>query len=180
MNYDKKKRRDFLILAAYVALIYSTLYVAPAIFEKLNEILGAAFRSTVNTFIVLIALTIFSLSYRKLLHRRPSVYIGIAAVIIIYAILITYLTPMVIEKVHLIEYGFMGYLALRAFQGVRSRDTRYMCVIAIITIVGYCDELIQFFLPNRFYDLMDVYLNVLSGLLGLALVRLVTFPGNKI
>jgi VanZ family protein len=37
----------------------------------------------------------------------------------------------------------------------------------VTVVTGWCDELIQGLLPNRHYDLHDVALNAVSGLLAL-------------
>lgn len=81
------------------------------------------------------------------------------------------------ERIHLIEYGTVGGLAYAALcerwapavagAGVttaaveRPRWQRWpaLWAIAIATLAGWGDELVQAVLPNRYYDLRDVATN---------------------
>ena len=72
------------------------------------------------------------------------------------------------ERLHLLEYGGVALLTELALPS-RVRGAGRFIVAWVITIAtGWCDELIQGLLPNRHYDLHDVALNAVSGLLALA------------
>ncbi len=174
-----EKLRDISILTAYVALIYSTLPLTPRLFFFLWKRLGPSLKVVINISLVSIGIVILYLFYERLKRRRLTARLGLLVVIAVYSLLIIYYTPIAQERVHLVEYGFLGYLALRVFRTMRSRDMKYLAVIATIIIVGYADELIQRMLPSRVYELRDVYMNILSGLLGLALLRLLGYEESS-
>lgn len=125
-----------------------------------------------NATILLIGLWLVYLFYTRPEGTPPAAWTGLLAILSLYGLLLARYTSIIAEKVHLLEYGYLSYLALKVFKDMRSREVSYICVIITVVVVGYLDELIQKILPNRVYDMRDVYLNVLSGLLGLALVRL--------
>lgn len=170
-----KKIIDISVLLGYIALVYSTLSVMPNIFLSLRKSFGPSLDIYIN--ILLIAIFVFMLCvfYRKLRRRGLKSYIGLLAVIAVYAAIVIRYTPIVQERMHLVEYGFLGYLALRLFKDVRSKDARYIYVTAVIVLAGSCDEFIQSMLPNRVYELKDISMNILSGLLGLALLRILGY-----
>lgn len=170
MNFDKKKIMDISILAGYVGLIYSTLTITPKLYDGLKDILGPSFEITMNAFIAGIALLLFAFFYRPTKRKSIMAHLGAMAVVSIFTLLLVYLTPSISEKEHLLEYAFLGYLALRVFRNAPSRDLTYLYVALTILIVGYLDEFIQKFLPNRAYELRDVVINILSGFLGLVLI----------
>jgi len=170
MRFDKIL--DISILLGYIGLIYSTLSVAPAAFTFAAKALGPHLGTYINMLIAAVIAAISFFFYPRLKDRSWKVYPGLLAIFFIYVIILGRYTPIVSEKMHLIEYGLVGYFALRVFRDVRSRDARYILTILVIVIAGSCDEFIQRILPNRVYELKDIYMNVLSGLLGLALLRL--------
>ncbi len=69
------------------------------------------------------------------------------------------------EPAHLALYGILGWLAFRAL-AVRHRDAGvYLAAAALTAIVGTLDEVFQWLLPSRFWDLGDVGLNVSAGVM---------------
>ena len=79
---------------------------------------------------------------------------------------------MPIERIHLIEYGGLGWLAYRALRH-RFAGVDLLWLAALTTLnIGFVDELIQGALPGRFYDAKDVAVNGLSGLLAVLAVAL--------
>ena len=124
--------------------------------------------------LIIVILVIFVL----VLKRRPIIknpilfYAAMAFIFAAYLALLLFALPIVAEKMHLLEYGFLSYLALRAVKDVSSSNKRYLCVILIIILVGCCDEFIQKFTPGRYCELRDMVLNIVSGILGLLILRL--------
>ena len=72
---------------------------------------------------------------------------------------------------HLVEYGFMGYVFFKALIVDFSKGRAYIASFVITVLVGLGDECIQWVLPQRYFELKDVQLNALSGGLGLLLLR---------
>ena len=82
------------------------------------------------------------------------------------------------EPAHLALYGILGWLAFRALS-IHLRDAGvYPAAAALTAIVGTVDEIFQWLLPSRFFDLADVGLNVAAGvMIQLVIWRVVRPPG---
>lgn len=187
MNKIFSRDKNWVLLIAYVALIYSTLPIMPGITAFFSSLLGRNFAVAANSFLIAIIIIIFAFMFKYSLIRRKLIsYIAAAVLFAVYLAILLFATPIIAEKMHLLEYGFLSYLTLRAVRGAQPLWKRYIYVIFIIVLVGYCDELIQAFLPNRVYEPKDVFLNIIGGILGLLLIMLVkgprrlTFLGNLI
>jgi len=60
------------------------------------------------------------------------------------------------EKVHLFEYAVLGFLAARCFRSPWK-------AMLFVFLAGVGDEVFQYFLPERVFDLRDIFLNTVSG-----------------
>lgn len=172
--------RDWAFLAAYVALIYGTLSIAPKFSRFFSKLLGHNFGIFVDALIILAVAALVAASYKALASRPAAVYAALAAILSLYAAMIFRWTKIPSEKLHLIEYGFLSYLVLRVVRHVRGRWARYLYVLIAVVVVGCCDELIQKCLPNRVCEAKDMVLNVISGVLGLALIEVLFWHPAKL
>jgi len=71
---------------------------------------------------------------------------------------------------HAIEYGILGILYLRAFQGGLGKTSlAYPALWAIMaaTLFGMSDEMHQYFVPNREMDIWDVLADFTGATLGI-------------
>lgn len=117
-------------------------------------------------------------------EQRGFVYFWLAAISIAYAFLV-YRQKLPAEKFHFIEYGFLGYLSYSAVEksdrvnslSEKFFDSRhslyYSTACLIVLIIASADEFIQYLLPNRVGELSDVFINLVSGALGLMTIGLV-------
>lgn len=135
--------KKWLIVIAYTLLILATLPFA----RQLWAIVGER-----NGFFIIIGLYTASI-----ISIRDIRLICLLAVI---AIVIFKLIPLPVERIHFIEYGVLGWLSYWAF-GRKA-------FIYVVTI-GIIDELIQGVLPNRFFDMRDIFMNIAGGGLGIAM-----------
>ncbi len=82
------------------------------------------------------------------------------------------------EPAHLALYGTLGWLAFRALS-VRHHDAGvYLAAAALTAILGNLDEVFQWLLPNRFWDLGDVGLNVSAGVMAQLVIWKVVRPAS--
>lgn len=66
------------------------------------------------------------------------------------------------EALHLVEYGVLSLLLLRALSH-RLRDRgAYLAALLLGALLGTCDELIQWVTPRRLFDFRDIAINVVA------------------
>ena len=80
------------------------------------------------------------------------------------------------ERVHFIQYGLLGLLVSR---GYKIGTFKILLASGLfIMSVGLVDEIIQWFLPNRYGDIRDVVMNSLGGVSGLWLGQFLYWENN--
>jgi len=156
-------RWRWLLLCAYIFLIYSTLGLVGQWSEFLSEhglaqiITGAA----VALFLFLTIVWGWQRASRKQRFER----VGIGILLFTAALLVNFPE----ERIHLVEYGLLGLMLGWAFQGSSRWPDLWPLAVALAWMAGWGDELIQAVLPNRVYDIRDIVLNGLAGMAGLYL-----------
>jgi hypothetical protein len=160
---SSRERRLWLWTLAVVAAIYSTLGAAPEMASQLRDLdlLDEAFWLG----LYLIPAAILALG----LNARPrGVEIGVAlGVVAVYIIVINRLTFFAEERSHMVEYSMVALFAYHALvEREKNRRLRFSpawTAFAIASLVGLLDEIIQLFLPNRYFDLVDIGFNAFSA-----------------
>ncbi len=67
-----------------------------------------------------------------------------------------------IKLVHLVEYGFLCFLFLRALSHEPVKKQIFLAIL-FTTLYGVTDEIHQMFVPNRSAQLVDVFTNFLGA-----------------
>ena len=106
------------------------------------------------------------------------VLLGLGFIAPVYAYLLYEYAKFPAERLHLVEYGLMGYVLLRALRFDLRPALAYLASFALAVLIGIGDECIQWVLPQRFFEVKDIQLNALSAALGLLLTRLVGVAGD--
>ncbi len=155
-----------------MAAIYSTLGLAGTLAETLREYELLEVSSLVLFAMFLLGATIFTLGIRL----RPggaevAVLLGLTFV---YLLLFLRTTVGPAERTHLMEYGVLGVfvheaLAERISQGRRVPVPAVVAVV-LTAALGVVDEGIQWFLPNRVFDPVDMLFNFLAATTSVAAV----------
>ncbi len=149
-----------------VLLIYSTLSIVRPICEFLKA--NTPFALLANSGLIVLLGSVILYSLIKVKVRRPLTYLYLLLVtgLYVYGIVLLDIPE---EKLHFVEYGFLGFLTYRAIS-LDVPGARAYCLAFLLTgLLGWGDEGIQEILPNRYYQFKDVILNVISGGLGLCL-----------
>jgi hypothetical protein len=69
------------------------------------------------------------------------------------------------EPLHLVEYGLLSFFVFNALR-YRIKDwTIYLTTALIILFFGSVDEFIQWLIPGRYWELKDVWINILASLI---------------
>jgi hypothetical protein len=171
MNAQEKK--NWLFVFGWVALIYATLPVMPLVSRLLREVIP--FTPVVNTLLIGILAGILWRGFR---NARPS---SVAALFCIAGIYLYFIMTMRIteEKIHFIQYGVLGYLLYEALRSRLQGWRLYAGAFVLTSVLGAIDEGLQYILPGRYYQLEDIFLNILSGALALALIWVYDQPLNQ-
>ena len=81
-----------------------------------------------------------------------------------------------VEKIHFTEYGWLSFFIFRVLRHCQPSLRRYGGAFAGVCLIGLLDECLQGFLPNRVFDLRDLWFNALAGTFGLVIVALAWDP----
>jgi glycopeptide antibiotics resistance protein len=73
------------------------------------------------------------------------------------------------ERIHILEYGFLGYLASRDLWKKSSIVKTVIFLFLTVAIFAFLDEGFQYLLPYRVCDIRDVIFNLTGGLWGAGL-----------
>lgn len=145
-----------------MAAIYSTLGLA----RTLADFLGSDFFGVWLFLLgcILVLLTVVTQGLRV----RPSgaeiaVALGIAAAYLLVFVRMAIPT----ERSHLVEYGVVAVLAYEALAERAGQGRRVpvpaLLAILLTSLIGTLDEGIQWLLPNRTFDPVDILFNVLAA-----------------
>lgn len=145
---------------------------------------------------IAIALLILTLAIGFLIHRRKKSALFLISVggIFLLSFIIYRFIPNPYEFTHLPEYAILSMLIVwaldkgkgksiainkdtaRCIKKVKEEEKNIKYAIIknpyffsgiLTSIIGTTDEIYQYFLPNRFFTLYDIFLNILGGILGL-------------
>jgi hypothetical protein len=153
---------------AYVALIWVTLPLLPPVVTWVRANAGSGPIALATPLAAgLLALLLGRLLLAGRCSRRARWTLPAAG--LAGAGVLWWLRGNPVEQVHLLEYGLLGFLGLRAARdGGFPARWRLSFWGAAVPLAGLADELIQGLLPNRVFDWRDVAVNAVSGLLGMA------------
>ncbi len=162
-----RERRLWLWVLATLAAIYASMGPVGSLVAALRE------RNLLRLSIALALVVIGVAVIGPWLRRRPGWReIGVALAVAAVYLLAWVRIPIPEERTHLAEYGVVALLihqalAERARQGRRVPAPAALAVAAT-ALLGWLDEAIQATLPHRVYDLRDVGVNALAGLMAIA------------
>ena len=158
-----REKRLWVWTLVVVAAIYSTLGLTATLATTLLE--AGIFT---NAFIVAFFLMLVAVLTQGL-RVQPrgveiSIGIGIAAVY-----LMVFARMGIVERTHLFEYSVVATLIYEALKEriSQGRIVRVPALLAILisSLIGVVDECIQWFLPSRVFDLIDMGFNALASLM---------------
>lgn len=150
-----------------MAAIYSTLGLA----QTLAAVLGDSGVGA-GLFILCCLLVLTAVVTQELKTRPGGAEIGVAAGVAAAYVLVFVRMSIPTERSHLIEYGVVALfiheaLAERARHGRRVPAQTLLAVLTT-ALIGVVDECIQWFLPSRVFDPLDMAFNVLAAVMAVA------------
>lgn len=163
----------WIAFVAWAALIFASVPFARSLEAWVVAGLGAQAFLVAVLAVVAVASGFAWRAFAQLgLRARIALALGVA----IYAGTAWRLRGNAVEAVHVVEYGVLGALALRALAHGR-RDALLAPAAALLAAsVGALDELIQWLAPNRVGDLRDIGVNAIAAAGAPALLALGVRP----
>ncbi len=174
VSSSTRERWLWLGAALCLLVIYASAFVARPMTNFLRQ--HHLLRLTVGALFIVAGV----LAVRWILRLRPAgkTLMVLSAVAGVGLLLLYWLYRSSVpeECVHLLEYGLLGgliYTALVERQSKRDAGSADrgrpwlpgVKAILATALLGWVDEAIQFWLPERYYDVRDVALNAAAGLL---------------
>ncbi len=160
---SKRERRLWLALAIALAAIYATLGQTPALVAALGaDIIESAEANLVFALLILLVVVPVFFVDKRLARLELAVGIGILAVYLLAWLRLGSWEA----RSHLFEYALVAALAHEALLERRDNGRRLPAPTALALIIslllGLLDESIQYLLPNRVFDPVDVAFNSLA------------------
>ena len=106
--------------------------------------------------------------FRGRLALRPVAAVALASVGLAFAALAWSLRESPEESIHCLQYGVLGWLLLRALRLRHHGLSAHFAAAMIGVALGIADELLQWLIPERYFDFRDLGINALSVLLAQA------------
>ncbi len=159
-----REKRLWTWTLAVVVAIYSTLGLARTLVDQL----GSDFMS-VWMFLLGCLLVLLTVITQGLKVRPSGAEIGIALGVAAAYLLIVVRMAVPTERSHLVEYGVVAVFVHEALLERAGNGRRVpvpsLLAIAIASLIGVVDEGIQWFLPSRVMDPVDMLFNVLAAVM---------------
>lgn len=173
-----KRRTRWSIVLLYIGIIYITMPAVPLIWRKLTLYLGRPLSEAVPMLILALCVASISLyiaKKEKASKARTAMIAWLAVLAGTYAALFQRVEFMV-EKIHFLEYSLLSVVAFKAFAVDVKRALIYLYTFLLVSAVGVGDELVQYVLPNRVFEIKDILLNWIGGGLGLVFINRIMKP----
>ena len=167
VTFTSKRERKLWIWALVILIaIYATLFFGGQLINFMIE-KRIIEQSTFYLFLVLVAS--FIISGWKSSDRKLAYWIY-AGVIAVYGMAMLRMDLTVAERSHMFEYGLLAILVYEALRerkrnGAKGKAPALMAILGVGTI-GLLDECIQYFLPYRVFDFVDIGFNYLAATFG--------------
>ena len=143
----------WVVVVLYTLILLATLPFARIMWDWIG---------TERGYVLLIGLYCSAIGYMYFRYKNILI-IGLAFLIILA---IFKIIPLPIERIHFIEYGLLGWLV---WWTIGERKWGFIMALGYIVAISILDEIIQGMLPNRVYDIRDIWMNAVGGSLGLVL-----------
>ena len=171
MNSTKK---IWIIILIYVSFVYISLPYFPVFVAFLKNYISKDTLNILSLFFCISFFLVLSIwIYDKQYKFAEYIFIISPLIILTY---MSFSLDVWAERVHFIQYGLLGLLVSRAYK--ISSFIMFLASCLFLMTVGLVDEIIQWYLPNRYGDIRDVMMNSLGGISGLWLGQFLYWEEN--
>lgn len=178
MRTIQAKRQVKIFLAWFLVFLYiATILLIVPFARAIQSFVSARWGHSFFGYLVLIVIgavfliLLFFFLFR-LKIRSPANYLWLLLVTVIYFYFTLKLWNVPVEAVHFLEYGLLGFFLFRALNFHIKDKNIYIIAFLCGSLVGIFDEILQWMIPLRYWDIRDVGLNAFScGLFQIGLWR---------
>lgn len=160
------------LIGCYVTFIYSTLYIMRPILNFLKATLKSYLNLSVGVMFLIILSLVLAHIISNREHYSVNQYLWFSFISCLYG-LVLYILELPEEQVHFIEYGILSALIYVALTHDINNKSIYFLSAIIVFVFGTIDEVIQWVLPNRCFDIRDLVMNGIAGILAQLLIAMV-------
>ena len=161
------------VVGLFVVFIFATVPVGFQIARAIVVRIGhEAWRNSLNTVGVILALLFLWYVFRQRELRRWSVVTSLVLIASVYAYFFTVL-DVPVKRIHFMEYSFLSYLVYRALRPHSAPPRIYLWCVLAAMLVGIGEEALSVPLERRFGAASDVIWDTSGGLLGALVLKYV-------
>ncbi len=157
------KKTLWILIIFYVFFIYISLPFFPTFIDTLRLFVSKESLNFLSLALTILFFLMLSVWVYKKNYKSQQFFLVISPLILL--IFLSLNLEVWVERMHFVEYAFLGLLISRAVKVINLQDIIYTAFL--VTLIGAVDETIQWFLPNRVGDIRDVFMNSIGGLSGL-------------
>lgn len=172
---DETPHTLWLRVLVWTAIVYASIPLARTIQAGVESSVGVvAFTAVTLVAIALGATAVVRVAWHARPEHRAFRLVALACITAVFAFLTLRLRDSPEEALHFVQYGILAVLVLRAVSArTESRNpSAYLSAAAVCVLIGAGDEVIQWLVPERFFDFRDIGLNAVAALGVLAAIRL--------
>lgn len=137
------------------------------VWEFMQKILG---KGNANTFVIFLFLILTTIALIHIIKINLGIFrIAASLAVISLAFIFAWQQPYPSEKIHVLEYGLLGWLATRDLDKSKKAVATIFWAVLFVSIAGALDEAFQWILPYRTGEFRDVMTNIISGAFGILL-----------
>lgn len=153
-----------MIVSGYVVILYATLGYVRCLSDALRS-RGMLGIFTLGIFFLLCGAVLLMLRRLTSPHLRVLTVL-LLGISVLYSL---YFLPFPEERLHVVEYSILGWLLGWALARSGKWPAWWWSGVLLAWLIGCGDEMIQWFLPNRVFDVRDIFLNGIAGAVGLVI-----------
>lgn len=176
---SRRERNLWLLAAAVVVAIYSTLGLATTLAAELTDRNLLDNISALGFFVLFGA--VFLVGLRGRIPNAFTLAIALGMVAVYALVFLRMASP--IERSHLFEYSLLAILIHEALieRSQSGRTVPRPGVVAVVaaSVIGVVDELLQLMIPSRVFDPIDMGFNVLAASMGVAVSGAVSWAVRR-
>jgi hypothetical protein len=170
------RRRAWVYVGLMMLCILLTLPTTPILWKWAIETFGDGINSVAYVVFFFCFFGFSILTIRRRSETRFKDFLILCVFMLVYLYLLKYQCRFPAERLHLAEYGALAYLLYSALRMDFLEGKAYFLGFIAASGFGLFDELIQFILPNRVFEMRDVATNIIAAGLGLLVIKFLVRP----